>query len=250
MLAAALERMFLKMKLGDRIRLGSDAEVLDGLRELSSRLDTAGSETPVRDKNDCFGFALHHLVAYASAQLRRLASLYSAGIEFHAWTARNLFEACLLCEYLLSDPPKAKEFTAQKAKDELQINEGFISLSADHNDFNLRPVIERNEHIRRALAKHSLPEARYWSVPFLVEKTHNETEYDAFFKLYSKYVHPSAWLVLAAPDEADKPELRNVFLVQAQYYGARILKLTQDFSGPPIRQHEGEGCQERRTFNE
>jgi hypothetical protein len=223
--------MFLKMKPGDRIRLGSDAEVLDGLRELSSRLDTAGSETPVRDKNDYLGFALHHLVAYASAQLRRLASLYSAGIEFHAWTARNLFEACLLCEYLLSDPPKAKEFIAQKASDELRINEGF-------NDLNLQPVIERNEHIRRALAKHSLPEARYWSVPFLVEKTHNETEYDAFFKLYSKYVHPSAWLVLAAPDEADKPELRNVFLVQAQYYGARILKLTQDFSGPPIRQQD------------
>jgi len=171
------------------------------------------------------------LVVYASAQLRRLASLYSAGIEFHAWTARNLFEACLLCEYLLSDPPRAKEFIAQKASDELRINEGFISLSADPNDLNLQPVIERNEHIRRALAKHSLPETRDWQVKFLAKETNNEAEYEAFFKLYSKYVHPSAWLVLAAPNETDKPEHRNVFLVQAQYYGARILKLASLLSG-------------------
>ncbi len=30
------------------------------------------------------------------------------------------------------------------------------------------------------------------------------------------------------PDKADTPTLRNVFLIQAQYHGARILKLVQD----------------------
>lgn len=218
------------VNLRDRVRFGSDAEAINSLRDLASQLQAVGTRVPVRDKSDYCGFALTHLVGYASGQLSRLASLYQAGIELHAWTARNLFEACLLSECFLQEPSKAREFVAQKASDELQINEGFIGLSEDPNAPALRPILERNNHIRHTLAKHALPEARPWSVSSLAKLTHNETDYDAFFKLYSKYVHPSSWLVFAAPNEADTPVLRNIFLVQAQYYGARILKLAQDVS--------------------
>src|SRR5438552_7447640 len=146
------------MRMGDRVRFASDAEVINSLRELGLQLRSAGSTVPVRDKGDYLGFVLGHLVAYASGQLIRLASLYQVGIEMQASTTRNLFEVYLLCEYVLADPIRAKECVAQKASDELQIKEGFVGLSDDPNDPSLRPILERNDHIRRTMAKHGLPE--------------------------------------------------------------------------------------------
>lgn len=102
------------MKMGDRVRFGSDAEVIGGFRDLASQFSLVGSTFPLRDKSDYFGFALGHLATYASTQLIRMASLYQAGIEVHAWGARNLFEVCLLCEYVVADPPKAQEFVSQE----------------------------------------------------------------------------------------------------------------------------------------
>jgi hypothetical protein len=64
------------MKMGDRVRFASDADVINSLRELGLQLRSAGSTVPVRDKGDYLGFVLGHLVAYASGQLIRLASLY------------------------------------------------------------------------------------------------------------------------------------------------------------------------------
>src|SRR5207237_306565 len=79
-------------------------------------------------------------------------------------------------------------------------------------------------------AKHGVAESRPLAVSVLAKQTGNQDEYEAFFKLYSKYVHPSAWLVFARVDEADTPAFRNVFFIQAQYSGAKILKLIQDYS--------------------
>ena len=195
------------------------------------QLSSASENVTVRDENDYVRFALARVAGYASSQINRLAAMYTSGIELHAWTARNLFEAYLVGEYIFLEPLKAKDFVAQKASDELQIYEGFLGISGDLADPIKRPILERIGHIRRTLAKHGLREVSPWSVSFLAKQTHNEADYKAFFKLYSKYVHPSAWLVFARPDEIDTLVFHNVFLIKAQSYGAFILKRAQEATG-------------------
>jgi Family of unknown function (DUF5677) len=220
------------MKLGDRVRFGSNAEVLDNLRAIGQQLVVAASKIDVQNKDDYLGFALNGLVRYSSIQVLRLVELYEGSIESHAWIARNLFEGYLLCAYIREDASRARQFVSQKGVDELQINEGFMTLCQDQSEPSLQVVRERNDRIKWALNKHATPVSqRPWRVEFLAKQTGNQGEYEAFFKLYSKYVHPSSWLIFGEPNETDTPVLANIFLIQAQYYAALILKIAQDFAG-------------------
>lgn len=213
------------MKLGDRTRFGSDADIIANIKRISELLGDAASKVHIKDKDDYIGFALQRLAMYVQRQLQQLASLYNGPIELHGWFARNLFETYLLCEYLLRDTNRAKKFIAQKGIDELQISEGLLSLSKDPKDPSAAPVKARIDHIRRTLAKHGLAESSHWSVSMLAKDVGCREDYEAFFKLYSKYVHPSSWTVNAEPSEIDNPSIRNIFLVQAQYYSGRIASL-------------------------
>lgn len=228
-----------QMKLGDIVRFGSNAEVLQNLRSIHQLLSDAALDIQIRDKDDYLRFALNGLIHYASIQVLRFIDFYEKEIESQAWAARNLFEIYLLCVYIIQDESRARQFVSQKAVDELQINEGFMSLCRNSNDPSLPHVRERNERIKRALEKHSMDVSlRPWSVKFLAEKTENQVEYEAFFKLYSKYVHPSAWVILGDPTETDTPTLNNVFLVQAQFYAEMILKIAQDVAGHATTQED------------
>lgn len=207
---------------------GTDEQVVNGLRVLGAQLSSASQNVPVRDNQDAVGFSLRRIAEYASKQIVRVAELYSAGIELHAWTARNLFEAYLICEFILRDEANAKQFVSQKATDELQINEGALGLADDPDDPNCGPIIKRNEHIRRTLAKHALPERRPWPVADLAKRTGHKSEYQAFYKLYSKYVHASAWLIFGKSEEVDTLVYHNIFLMQAQKYAALILSRAEE----------------------
>lgn len=217
------------MRFGDLVKHGSHEDVVKHLRELASRIDAARAGVSIRKKDDYLGFALGRLVVYASTQVNRLAALYHGEVEPLGWIARNLFEASLICDYVLTDLRRAQEFCTQKARDEIQINEGFITLSEDPKSPDLAPLRDRIGHIRRTLSAHAMPESRPWSVSDLAKWTNRTSDYDAFFKLYSKYVHPSSWLVLAEPTEIDNEATRYVFVLQAQYYAAQILKIAEDY---------------------
>ncbi len=51
-----------------------------------------------------------------------------------------------------------------------------------------------------------------------------ESEYKAFFKLYSKYVHPSSWLVNRDPYWVQAWQWRTIFTVSAQLYAADTIE--------------------------
>ncbi len=218
------------MKLGDRTRFGSEADVITNIRHIAELLGDAVSKVHLKDKGDYVGFSLQRLAMYAQRQVQQLASLYNGPIELHGWIARNLFETYLLCEYILRDASRAKVFIAQKGVDELQIAEGLLSLSENPNDPSAEPVKERIDHIRRTLAKHGLAESPHWSASMLAKDAGCREDYEAFFKLYSKYVHPSSWTINAEPNEIDNPTIRNIFIVRAQYNAGRILGLITEYS--------------------
>jgi len=217
------------MRSGDHTRFGSDVEVIANLNDMMRRLNRAASDFLPESKQDYVGFALQRLTKYVSGQLERLVSLYDHSIEVHAWVARNLFESFLLFKYLMDDRSRAKDFVAQKATDELQINEGLLSLLNPGEDPAMGQAIrDRIDHIRGTLQKHGLQKSGHWLVKTLADQTCNRDEYEAFYKLYSKYVHPSSWLINGEAEEFDTGVIRNIFFLQAQYCAARILKLAED----------------------
>jgi Family of unknown function (DUF5677) len=214
------------MKIGDKTINGSTENINTNLRTIISVLNGDVSKLVVREGHDYTLFALRALTSYTGVLFDRLISFQDFPIEYNAISARNLFECYLLIAYIISNPSKGKEFLSQKAFEELEINEGFLALTnANTSETSIKPIRDRMDYIKELMKKNGFNPSRHWTVSFLAQETNNKVEYEAFFKLYSKYVHPSSWIVNSFNNEYDNPVFRNIFLFQGQLYANRIIKL-------------------------
>lgn len=218
------------MKFEDFTRTGTTEEIKENLFRLQQELKICASKVSIDGDNDYTGIALRNLIHFSSTLLERLIKYLEDSIEMNAWIARNLFECYLISVYITSEPERAKEFLLQKANDELEIFEGILTLNKFANTkTNANPIRERMDFINNTLDEYNLIARSHWTVGMLAKKTGNKEEYDAFFKLYSKYVHPSSWLINAQVNDSDNPVLRNVFLLQSQFYTTYLLKVASSY---------------------
>lgn len=202
------------------------------LNRIVSELNEASSKLLIISETDYRLVALRGISSYTSVLFDRLITNQNAPIEHLAISARNLFECYLLTAYITDDPSRAKEFISQKAFDELEINEGFLSLTTTNTSAaTIKMIQDRKDYINNLMEKFELIPTKHWTVSHLAKQTNNKLEYDAFFKLYSKYVHPSSWLMNGHNYEYDNPVFRNIFLSQGQIFTKRIVTLISKNQG-------------------
>ena len=202
------------------------------LNRIVSELNEESSKLRIKNEIDYRLVALRGISSYTSVLFGRLISNQDAPIEHIAILARNLFECYLLTAYIIDDPSRAKEFISQKAFDELEINEGFLSLTTTNTSAETIKLIQnRKDDINKLMENFGLTPSKHWTVNHLAQQTNNKIEYDAFFKLYSKYVHPSSWLMNSYSYEYDNPVFRNIFFSQGQIFTNRIVKLISKDQG-------------------
>jgi hypothetical protein len=145
------------MKFGDKVIYGSPDDVKANLRKIISELNEKVSDLRIKGGHDFLLFSLRSLTIYTAVLLERLISYQEFPIEFNAISARNLFESYLLIAFIISDPSKAKEFLSQKASEELEINEGFLSLTrASTPEESIKQIQERMDYIKEIMKKRCL----------------------------------------------------------------------------------------------
>ena len=204
-------------------------------KELSiivAELNEEASKLLINKETDYRVVALRGLSNYTRVIFDRLIVNQNAPIEHFAISARNLFECYLLIAYVIDEPSRAKEFISQKAFEELEINEGFLSLTTTTtSETSIKMILDRMDDIKKLMKSAELTPSRHWNVSHLAIQTNNKIEYDAFFKLYSKYVHPSSWIVNSHDFEYDNPVIKNIFFSQGQIFTRRIVKLIYKYQG-------------------
>jgi hypothetical protein len=218
------------MKFGNKVIYRSTEKIKENLHETIFQLNDKVSNLHENEELDFVVISLRSLTNYTSILLERLTTYQQFPIEFCAISARNLFECYLLVAFILSNPSKAKEFVGQKASEELEINEGFLSLTKpDTPEEIIKSIRDRMTYIKELMKKHEVPIKRHWTVSYLAKQTNNKVEYEAFFKLYSKYIHPSSWIVNSQTNDYDNPVFRNIFLLQGQHYASFTQKLVSNY---------------------
>ncbi|RZK01683.1 MAG: hypothetical protein EOO46_19575 [Flavobacterium sp.] len=207
-----------------------DNHLNKGLKTIASKLNEDASELARKGEVDYLLFALRGLVSYTSLLFDRLVNKDNFPIEHIAMSARNLFECYLLVTYIINDSSKAKDFISQKAFEELEINEGFLSLTTTNTSKqNIKMIQDRMDYIKLVIENNDLTPSRHWNVSHLATQTDNKLEYDVFFKLHSKYIHPSSWIVNSPNSEYDNPVFKSIFLSQGQIYTRRIVNLINKY---------------------
>lgn len=219
------------MRVEDITAFGSVEKVQEILKEqenLFLNLAYKIRDSKSRDEKHLF---LHNFVVYTAIQIKYLSVTLDFPTEFHAWIARNLFELSILARYVSLSADNLKEYSTELPNDEIEILEGMKEIVPPEEKATLHDITDRITALKNVTANYDRVLHRYKSTANLAKKTGMEKEYNAFFKLYSKYVHPSAWLIHGSTERVHRDEIKKTFLVQALLYARIISKIVSDETG-------------------
>jgi hypothetical protein len=106
----------------------------------------------------------------------------------------------------------------QAAGDEKAITEGLLGLAQDESRSAVGILRNRLSEIDDICKRHGIDPSRPFQIGNLARDVGCTEDYNALYKLFSKYVHPSSYLV-NMPDEVRRnDETLNIFLIHASLY--------------------------------
>ena len=122
-----------------------------------------------------------------------------ADLSLLAWSTRNIFELETILAFVTASPENMKRFVDDIVLDEIQIREAGQVLNFDRSDPEIaRRQDEALERLRRRKADLGIKRDRPTTTGEMARAIGPERykEYQAFNKLYSKTVHPTAYLLM------------------------------------------------------
>ena len=152
-------------------------------------------------------------------------------VEIWALAARNTFELYLRLKHILLSEENSQAWREEAVTDQLQIYEGILKQNPPEPHKSIFHA--ELERVRRHAVDRSLRDTtRLLRIRDLARETHLEGEYDAFYKVYSKFVHPSSFFI-NWPIAASTPMYRYAFVFNVQFYGHLILEELHQSNGLP-----------------
>jgi Family of unknown function (DUF5677) len=138
-------------------------------------------------------------------------------MDILAANCRNVFELLLIVKYYGTTEDDAHVFLLQADIDRILIHEGILEWTRISNP-TLLP------HLATSKQKGVKP-PKYPTVAAMADKVGMRTEYDGFYKFYSKYIHPSSWLINKPATELELDGYREILVMQTFTYGYEVAKL-------------------------
>jgi hypothetical protein len=126
-----------------------------------------------------------------------------------------------------------ERFTTEAFADQIQIYEGFLNLQQEDTPAKTVQLIQGEiAKIRTKLNKHGRSEKKVLGAGEMAGDLGVKDEYTAFFKLYSKYVHPTSFLINSSQQVLESFEfVRAIFVINSQKYALNSLQLIQEATG-------------------
>lgn len=152
-------------------------------------------------------------------------------VSILALCTRNIYELNLRINHISENDENLKKWLAESIQDEIDIYEGILQLERVHNKHD---HIVQNEISRlKSLAdKHSLELKKFSSTGSIASDLNERNEYNAVFKLFSKLVHPTSYLV-NKKQSTETLATFNFLIVHNQLYSQMILQTLHESTKCP-----------------
>jgi len=134
----------------------------------------------------------------------------------------------------LSDENEQKKWASEAFTDKVQTLEGILSLGSENENMQQRAILEREiTRLKKLVTKYNLPIIKQpASTGNLAKTVAMESEHKGLFKLYSKLVHPSSYLVNDYVTAA-AVENQNILQIHTQLYAHGIVsRICEELSIP------------------
>ena len=177
---------------------------------------------------------------YIYRQLERLQLHLDDEADVIAWISRSLMELFFMLRYMYRssecyDEVMKEQLTDLKEIEDVIFPDGLPSadvpnkLKAFHSDMKtLWETLEKYGVNRDVLRRPN-------TVRYYAERTMLLHEYDRAWRIHSKYVHPTSYLIFGKKIFVYGEDARRFFLVMAQYYAAWNLR---DLHGMVLKARE------------
>lgn len=106
----------------------------------------------------------------------------------------------------------------QLAGDEVQILEGVLTLANGAKREHIATLNSRLIEISAICKRHGINPSKPFQIAELARIMNRSEDYNALYKLFSKYVHPSSWLVNNSEEITQNTDTLNIFVIHSQLY--------------------------------
>lgn len=221
-------------RLSDVIQINLTPEqVTERIRDIgvafTRSTDWVRNNQPRTERN----LALFNLFASPLPYFELCAQNVSGPIAALALCTRTLFELNMRVRYVLKSESNLRAWMAEAGSDRIDVLNGIKELG-DPGDPRVSILMEEITRTNALIAKHGLhglPKGPR-RIDILAAAVGLEREYKSLFKLFSKLVHPTSYLVNSTGILEDG-ETRTVLLAYFQLYSLDLLKRLADELGVP-----------------
>jgi hypothetical protein len=113
-----------------------------------------------------------------------------------AWVTRNLLELDIWIDYCNLSDGHAKRFKEDSARDILGFFDALHALAVDQNAKGVSEIGKAQELIQDAIQKvFGVVDPHYLKIDLAAEEVGRKKQFACLNKMFSKFAHPTAWLV-------------------------------------------------------
>ena len=149
-------------------------------------------------------------------------------ITLVALCTRNLFELNIRLKSIIKDENSLNTWMSEMVMDENQILDAISTIANDNHAAELELFKDKKILNNSILDKHNLRSVKSpETVKSIAEKVGEMEEYTALFKLFSKLLHPSSYLI-NSPTIAGCMDNFNILIVSAQKYAFELFEILKN----------------------
>jgi hypothetical protein len=162
---------------------------------------------------------LSNLLVSTSDYLKVTKSSLNSHISVLALSTRSIYEINVRLRTIIESSNELGKWQSESVTDKVQTLEGILLLANPSENINEQVVLQQEiERMKGLITKYGLPTIKQPASTGTLAKTVGlEEEHKALFKLYSKLVHPSSYLVNDY-NGASSIENQKILQIHAQLY--------------------------------
>jgi hypothetical protein len=173
---------------------------------------------PHTNETTCLG----NLLTQTKIELDRYIQSRTKSIYTLAAVGRNVFELCLIVEYVLFSAARMNEWMGQRISDEVQLLESMRLMSPTGADLSW--IDGRISDIRSIGEREGITEAKYKLPREYADSLGRTDEYSKYYRIFSKFTHPSSWVINENKEKLESHEAFNwFFMKKTETYTVEIL---------------------------
>ena len=206
------------MRLGDFFKPGSYQEVIESLKSIRAQMQAELARIGAELKRDNRRVILENLIESSIDNLNSLIALKAVQTTDFAWATRNLYELNLITRFVLESEEHLNRWLSQIVQDEIEVWEGAITLTDKRTQSkDIAEIENRIKFLQDKAIQHGLKPSRIPGAFQLAKDLGIVEEHTGFYKIYSKFVHPSSILVNKR-DNIDLPLIFSLLTMNSQKY--------------------------------